>query len=497
MGNSAVPSDPTRAALGVDTHVHVLRVDAPLVAGRHSTPSRDTTVAELLALLDAHGLSHAVVAAPSFYGSDNRVLLDALRTGDGRLLGTVSVEPTTGVAELDRLADQGVVGIRLNWRTRRTWPGADLAAHRRLFAAAAHSGLHGGAANLATHIPAALFLGTFAGALVLGRLADRIGRGRAFTLNLSMLAIGCVATVLTPVSAGFGFLVAMFLAGVGTGAEIPLSVTYAQEMAAPRRRGRTSSWVLTCGFVGGTVRRPGRLRADEGIEPAPARPAHQLPDRGRRRGHHHRAALAIPESPLWLERTGRDADAERSLRRMESGVQRDLGGAELPAVVPVDAGADEASLGTRRSTLDLLHPEYRRTTISAWLIELAQGFGAYGFITFVPTILFARGLGADSDPGRRPPARRLTPSRRPPGRPEPAGGGGGPARRWSQPCPTRPPAERRGRRRHPTSDSRGAALRRGLPHHGRAARPSSRRGSAPAAPVSRRPATPARPHRRR
>jgi putative MFS transporter len=36
-------------------------------------------------------------------------------------------------------------------------------------------------------------------------------------------------------------------------------------------------------------------------------------------------------------------------------------------------------------------PPLLRRTLSAWLIELFQGFGAYGFITFVPIILYSKG----------------------------------------------------------------------------------------------------------
>ena len=39
----------------------------------------------------------------------------------------------------------------------------------------------------------------------------------------------------------------------------------------------------------------------------------------------------------------------------------------------------------------LIAPQYIRRTLSAWIIELMQGFGAYGFTTFVPLILYSRG----------------------------------------------------------------------------------------------------------
>ena len=127
---------------GVDTHVHILRVGARLAADRHSAPSRDTTVPELLALLDSRGLSHAVLTAPSFYGQDNSILLEALAQGESRLLGTVAVAPGTSSAELSRLAGAGVCGIRFNLLSRAGTSLAFSSAQQALFARAAEAGLH-------------------------------------------------------------------------------------------------------------------------------------------------------------------------------------------------------------------------------------------------------------------------------------------------------------------------------------------------------------------
>jgi len=77
----------------VDCHAHVMRRDAPLAPDRHSAPKRDCTIEEYLAVLDTHGISHGVLTAPSFYGSDNSLLLDALDRAGGRLRGTVIVDP--------------------------------------------------------------------------------------------------------------------------------------------------------------------------------------------------------------------------------------------------------------------------------------------------------------------------------------------------------------------------------------------------------------------
>ena len=135
---------------GVDTHVHILKVGARLTADRHSAPSRDTTVPELLALLDSRGLSHAVLTAPSFYGQDNSILLDALVQGGPRLLGTVAAGPDATLAELKRLKDAGVRGIRFNLLSRTGAPPGFTPAHHRLFARVAEADLH---VELLAHAP--------------------------------------------------------------------------------------------------------------------------------------------------------------------------------------------------------------------------------------------------------------------------------------------------------------------------------------------------------
>ena len=118
----------------VDSHAHVLRRDAPLVAERHSQPLRDATADDFMALLDAHAISHAVLTAPSFYGADNSLLLEALDAYPLRLRGTVIVHPDVETRALEHLARRGVVGVRLNWVKRERLPDPAAADYRDLFA---------------------------------------------------------------------------------------------------------------------------------------------------------------------------------------------------------------------------------------------------------------------------------------------------------------------------------------------------------------------------
>jgi predicted TIM-barrel fold metal-dependent hydrolase len=130
------------AVSSIDCHAHVLRRDAPLAPDRHSAPQRDCPVEEYLGVLDANGVSYGVLTAPSFYGTDNSLLLDALDRAAGRLRGTIIVAPDVDVDALAAMGERGVVGVRLNWLRRSSLPDVSSAEYRRLFASLRGLGWH-------------------------------------------------------------------------------------------------------------------------------------------------------------------------------------------------------------------------------------------------------------------------------------------------------------------------------------------------------------------
>lgn len=116
----------------IDSHAHVFRRDLPLTPGYRHKPEHDAELPEFLSILDTHGVSHAVLTAPSFFGTDNSFLLAALRAAPGRVRGTVIVAGSITRDELVALDRDGVVGVRFNMRYRDDLPDLRSASWRRI-----------------------------------------------------------------------------------------------------------------------------------------------------------------------------------------------------------------------------------------------------------------------------------------------------------------------------------------------------------------------------
>lgn len=131
-----------RPVTGVDTHAHVMSLSARLARERHSAPKRDVTAGEYVGLLGAHGLSHGVLTAPSFLGTDNSLLLQALAAFPDWLAGTALVDPAISEEDLAGMQRVGVVGVRLNWTRRASLPDVDGLEYAGLFAKVRKLGMH-------------------------------------------------------------------------------------------------------------------------------------------------------------------------------------------------------------------------------------------------------------------------------------------------------------------------------------------------------------------
>ncbi|GGC91113.1 amidohydrolase family protein [Chelatococcus reniformis] len=97
-----------------ETHAHVIGVppDHPLVPDRHFTAPA-APPADFIAMLDRVGLAYGVLVQVSAHGTDNRLLLEALRRYPDRLRGVAVVDAATPDAVIAELKDAGVTGIRI------------------------------------------------------------------------------------------------------------------------------------------------------------------------------------------------------------------------------------------------------------------------------------------------------------------------------------------------------------------------------------------------
>jgi predicted TIM-barrel fold metal-dependent hydrolase len=99
---------------GIDSHAHVFAPGLPVAAQRRYTPDYAATLEQYLQLLDEQGLESGVLVQPSFLGTDNAYLLEALRQANGRCRGVAVVDPDVDLEVLATMDGLGVVGTRLN-----------------------------------------------------------------------------------------------------------------------------------------------------------------------------------------------------------------------------------------------------------------------------------------------------------------------------------------------------------------------------------------------
>ncbi|MDE0307692.1 MAG: amidohydrolase family protein [Albidovulum sp.] len=104
-----------------DCHIHMLADDAefPLWEGRVEDPPAgklDDWIARFRSHSESFGLDRTVVVHSILYGSDNSVTLEAVRRlGYSAARGIALVGDSVTDAELDKSAESGIVGVRLNY----------------------------------------------------------------------------------------------------------------------------------------------------------------------------------------------------------------------------------------------------------------------------------------------------------------------------------------------------------------------------------------------
>ncbi len=102
----------------LDGHAHVFRADLPMSGVRRYTPSYNATLADYVKLLRSADLAGSILVQPSFLGTDNSFMLDALdavaEMPDLTFKGVVVLDPDENLPDLDAMSAAGVIGVRLN-----------------------------------------------------------------------------------------------------------------------------------------------------------------------------------------------------------------------------------------------------------------------------------------------------------------------------------------------------------------------------------------------
>jgi putative MFS transporter len=229
------------------------------------------------------------------------------------------------------------------------------------------------------------FAGLWVGVIAFARAADRFGRKTIFTASLLWYVASTV--IMAFQRTGEGLNIWRFIAGVGFGVQLVTIDTYLVELVPAGLRGRSFSvnqcicfaavpvvallawqvvplaplglagwrWVVLFGSVGAVV--VWALRA------------------------------GIPESPRWLAAQGRLEEADRLVSGIEARVLKELG--SLP---PVGPSAAPATAAPRARLADIFRGRYRRRTLMLSIFNAAQVIGFYGFNSWLPTLLGARGV---------------------------------------------------------------------------------------------------------
>ena len=98
-----------------DTHAHICGPIEryPYSERRVYTPP-DALLAAYRHMLDTLGVERAVLVQPSVYGTDNTVMLQAMAEMGARSRGVAVVDDDIPDAELKRLHEAGVRGVRIN-----------------------------------------------------------------------------------------------------------------------------------------------------------------------------------------------------------------------------------------------------------------------------------------------------------------------------------------------------------------------------------------------
>jgi putative MFS transporter len=228
------------------------------------------------------------------------------------------------------------------------------------------------------------FAGMWLGALCFGAVADRFGRRTIFTVSLLWYSLATLVMAFQHDAAGIDLW--RFIAAIGVGLEQVTIDTLLPELVPADSRGKAFAlnqfvafsvvpivallgWLLVplhpFGFDG--------WRCVALIGAGGALVAWWL-------------RLQVPESPRWLVLHGRADQADAVLARLEANVVRDIGHALPPPRATGNAVSEQGRF------VEIMTPPYGGRTLMLSVFNAMQAIAFYGFGSWVPTLLIAKGI---------------------------------------------------------------------------------------------------------
>ncbi len=229
------------------------------------------------------------------------------------------------------------------------------------------------------------FAGLWLGVVLLGHASDRFGRKTVFTASLLWYS-ACTA-ILAFQHSGFWLNIWRLIAGMGFGVQLVTVDAYIAELVPGSQRGRAFSLNQCVSFciVPVIALLAWLLVPLQPFGVAGWRWVVLLGSSGALFVFALRAG--IPESPRWLACKNRLDEAHAIVSDIEAKVAAEHGG-KLPPIVPT-----VLEIGGRATLAELFSGRYGGRTVMLSVFNAAQVIGFYGFNSWIPTLLVARGIG--------------------------------------------------------------------------------------------------------
>lgn len=233
---------------------------------------------------------------------------------------------------------------------------------------------------------AATFAGLFLGTFFLGSLSDRLGRRFVFTAALLWYTIAAVIMAFQHTALGINIW--RLIAGIGVGAELVTIDSYIAEFVPAKMRGRAFAFQQTIQYTSIPViallawllseQSPLGLEGWRWIMLSSAVGAAVI----------WLIRLGVPESPRWLVNQGRLIEADAVVADLEAAIVRSTG-----RPLPEPKVEEAVKIVRRAGYMELWRSgKYRNRTIMMMVFNFFQSIGYYGFASWVPTLLVAKGV---------------------------------------------------------------------------------------------------------